>query len=90
MVLGLVTSSRYFFHRWEDSVEFSKESLHKFCILVFRRWGENEFTAIDTCHALVQASKQPGSNTTEVDRVAQYARSLINAQPVQIRSSSSN
>ena len=53
MVLGLVTSSRYFLHRWEDSMEFSKESLHKFCILAFRRLGENEFTAIDTCHALV-------------------------------------
>jgi hypothetical protein len=56
----------------------------------FRRLGENEYTAIDTCHALVQASKQPGSNTTEVDRVAQYARSLINAQPAQISSTPSN
>jgi hypothetical protein len=56
----------------------------------FRRLGENEYTAIDTCHALVQASKQPGSNTTEVDRVAQYARSLINAQPAQISNTPSN
>jgi hypothetical protein len=56
----------------------------------FRRLGENEYTAIDNSHALVQASKQPGSNTTEVDRVAQYARSLINAQPAQISSTPSN
>jgi hypothetical protein len=56
----------------------------------FRRLGENESTAIEICHALVQASKQPGSNTTDVDRVAQYARSLINAQPAQIGSAPSN
>jgi hypothetical protein len=56
----------------------------------FRRLGENEYTAIETCRALVQSSKQPGSNTTEVDRVAQYARSLINAQPAQISSTPSN
>jgi hypothetical protein len=56
----------------------------------FRRLGENEYTAIETCHALVQSSKQPGSTTMEADRVAHYARSLINAQPAQIRSSSSN
>jgi hypothetical protein len=56
----------------------------------FRRLGENEYTAIDTCHALVQASKQPGSNTMEVDRVAQYAHSLVNAQPAQISSTRSN
>jgi hypothetical protein len=56
----------------------------------FRRLGENEYTAIDTCHALVQSSKQPGSNTMEADRVAQYARSLIDAQPAQISSTPSN
>jgi hypothetical protein len=56
----------------------------------FRRLGENEYTAIDSCHALAQSSKQPGSNTTEVDRVAQYARSLIKAQPAQISSTPSN
>jgi Protein of unknown function (DUF2950) len=27
----------------------------------FRRLGENEYTAIDTCHALLQSSKQPGT-----------------------------
>ena len=48
----------------------------------FRRLGENEYTAIEMCHALIQASKQPASNTMEVDPVSQYARTLINAQPV--------
>jgi hypothetical protein len=56
----------------------------------FRRLGENESTAIEICHALVQSSKQPGSNTTDVDRVAQYARSFINPQPAQISSTPSN
>lgn len=45
----------------------------------FRRLGENEYDAIETCHALVQASKQPGSNTTDIDRVTQHARTLISA-----------
>jgi hypothetical protein len=48
----------------------------------FRRVGENEYTAIAACHEIVLASKQPGSNTTEVDPVAQYARTLINAESV--------
>jgi hypothetical protein len=52
----------------------------------FRRLGENEYTAIEVCHALVQASNQPGSNTTEVDPVSQYARTLVNAQPVKASS----
>jgi Protein of unknown function (DUF2950) len=56
----------------------------------FRRLGENEYTAIDTCHALVQSSKQPGSNTMEADRVAHYARSLINDQPAQTGGTPSN
>jgi hypothetical protein len=56
----------------------------------FRRLGENEYTAIDTSHALIQSGKQPGSNTTEADRVVHYARSLINAQPAQTSGASSN
>jgi Protein of unknown function (DUF2950) len=47
----------------------------------FRRVGENEYTAIAACHEMVEASKQPGSNTT-VDPVGQYARTLINAEAV--------
>jgi hypothetical protein len=45
----------------------------------FRRVGENEYTAIAACHEMVEASKQPGNNTT-VDPVAQYARTLIHAE----------
>jgi hypothetical protein len=56
----------------------------------FRRLGENEYTAMETCHALVQSSKQAGNNTTEVDRVTQYARSLIKAQPARTTSTPSN
>ena len=56
----------------------------------FRRLGDNEYTAIDTCHALVQSSMQPGSNMMDADRVAHYVRSLINAQPAQISSTPSN
>jgi hypothetical protein len=56
----------------------------------FRRLGENESTAIETCHALAQSSKQPASDTMEVDGIAQYARSLINAQPAKISSTPSN
>lgn len=56
----------------------------------FRRLGENEYTAIEMCHALVEASKQPGNNTADIDRVTQYARTHINAQPAQIRSGPAN
>jgi hypothetical protein len=56
----------------------------------FRRLGENEYTAIETCHALVQLSEQRASNTTEVDPAAQYARSLINAHRAQISTTPSN
>jgi hypothetical protein len=56
----------------------------------FRRLGENEYTAIDTCHALAQASKQPRSSATDFDPVTQYVRSLINAYPGQISRSRSN
>jgi hypothetical protein len=48
----------------------------------FRRVGENEYTAIEACREMVFASKQPGSNTTEADPVAQYARTLIHAESV--------
>jgi hypothetical protein len=56
----------------------------------FRRLGENENTAIETCHALVQASKQPGNNTAELDPVTQFARTLINTQSAQISRTPSN
>jgi hypothetical protein len=47
----------------------------------FRRLGDNEYTAIETCHALVQASKQPGSNTAEADPVTQFARAQTSSTP---------
>jgi Protein of unknown function (DUF2950) len=47
----------------------------------FRRLGDNEYTAIETCHALIQASKQPGSNTAEADPVTQFARAEISSTP---------
>jgi hypothetical protein len=50
----------------------------------FRRLGENEYAAIQTCHALVQASKQPGSATGEVDPITQFAVTLIKALPQRI------
>lgn len=56
----------------------------------FRRLGENEYTAIETCQALVEASEKPGKTTTEVDPVTQYASTIINAQRTQIGSNSSN
>jgi hypothetical protein len=36
----------------------------------FRRVGENEYTAIETCHALVQSTKKPGSNTTNREEIS--------------------
>jgi Protein of unknown function (DUF2950) len=56
----------------------------------FRRLGENEYAAIETCHALLEASKQPGSNTAEVDPITQFARTLINASPQRISTSSND
>jgi hypothetical protein len=56
----------------------------------FRRLGENEYTAIETCHALVQASKQPGTNTAEVDPITQFARTLINVLPPRMSTTPSN
>jgi Protein of unknown function (DUF2950) len=47
----------------------------------FRRLGDNEYTAIETCHALVQVSKQPGSNTAEADQVTRFARAEISSTP---------
>jgi hypothetical protein len=46
--------------------------------------GENEYAAIEACHALVQASKQPRTNTAVVDPITQFARTLINALPQRI------
>jgi len=45
--------------------------------ILFRRIGEDEGSAIDTCHALVLAIKQHGKKTTDNDPVAQYAETLV-------------
>src|SRR5207237_930496 len=45
--------------------------------IVFRRIGENEATAIETCHALVLASRRHESTTTGNDPVTQYAQTLV-------------
>jgi hypothetical protein len=47
----------------------------------FRRLGDNEYTTIETCHALVQANKQPGSNTAEADPVTRFARAQTSSTP---------
>lgn len=44
--------------------------------VVFRRVGDNEATAIETCHALVSASKQSDTATGD-DPVIQYAKALV-------------
>ncbi len=58
--------------------------------ILFRRLGENEYAAIEACHEMVRASKQPENDTTEVDEVTQYARTLINTQPVKTSSVPAN
>ena len=49
--------------------------------IFFRELGEDEETAIKTCHRVVQASKGQEVEETDDDPVAQYARTLLNAQP---------
>jgi hypothetical protein len=46
--------------------------------ILFRRVGENEATAVETCHALVRARKQHEA-TTSNDPVVQYAQTLVGA-----------
>jgi len=49
--------------------------------ILFRRVGENEATAIATCHALAQAKAQAAvattSSNTRDDQVSQYAQTLV-------------
>jgi hypothetical protein len=50
--------------------------------ILFRRIGENEATAIETCHALVRAGKRHDATTTSPasnDPVVEYAQTLISA-----------
>jgi hypothetical protein len=48
--------------------------------ILFRRIGENEATAIETCHALVSAGKTEESNSSSDDPVTQYASVVLNAK----------
>jgi hypothetical protein len=48
--------------------------------IFFRQLGEDEDTAIETCHRVVQASREQQGKDTSDDPIAQYARTLLNAQ----------
>jgi Protein of unknown function (DUF2950) len=45
--------------------------------VLFRRIGENEATAIETCHALVVTRQQQATTNTGDDPVIQYAESFV-------------
>jgi hypothetical protein len=47
--------------------------------ILFRRVGENEATAIETCHALVRARTRHETTTAGNDAIIQYAQSLVSA-----------
>jgi hypothetical protein len=49
--------------------------------ILFRRIGENEATAIETCHALVREGKRHATtaSTTGNDAIIQYAQTLVSA-----------
>jgi Protein of unknown function (DUF2950) len=47
--------------------------------VLFRRIGENEATAIETCHALFLTRQRQESTATGDDPVTQYARTLVSA-----------
>jgi DUF2950 family protein len=48
--------------------------------ILFRRVGENEATAIATCHALVLASKKHETNATGDGPTSQYANTLVSTR----------
>ena len=48
--------------------------------ILFRHIGEDETSAIDTCHAVVFAMKHQGNKTADDDPIIQYAATLIKAQ----------
>ena len=47
--------------------------------ILFRRVGENEATAIETCRALVEAKKRPDVKAVGDDPVKQYAQTFVAA-----------
>jgi hypothetical protein len=48
--------------------------------VLFRRIGENETTAIQTSHALVQAEKQAGTRQEGDDPISRYASNFVGAE----------
>jgi Protein of unknown function (DUF2950) len=48
--------------------------------ILFRRVGENESVAFDTCRALILASRRHGGEATADDPIDQYARNLVSGQ----------
>jgi hypothetical protein len=60
--------------------------------ILFRRIGENEATAIETCHAVVRARKPheaATTSTTNNDPVLEYAQTLVSAHETNADASSS-
>jgi hypothetical protein len=53
--------------------------------LFFRRIGENESVANDTCHALARAIMDNDRESTSDDFITQYAVNLVNAQAANAR-----
>jgi Protein of unknown function (DUF2950) len=47
--------------------------------IMFRLVGENEATAIKTCHAVVQAKRRPDVKAIEDDTATRYAQTLVGA-----------
>jgi hypothetical protein len=58
--------------------------------ILFRRVGENEATAIETCRALLSASKGDKSQQTSDDPIDQYARNLVSALAAYGRTAAAN
>ena len=50
--------------------------------VLFRRIGENEAAAIQVCHALIAAMKQPETKAAPDDPTSQYANGLVTAGTV--------
>jgi hypothetical protein len=59
---------------WHFDSQLGKEEV------LFRRIGENETTAIQTSHALVQAEKQAGTRSAQDDPISQYASKFVGAE----------
>lgn len=47
--------------------------------ILFRRIGANEATAIEVCHTLATARKQPGTKATGDDQISQFVEGLVTA-----------